>query len=489
MIGRERIAPKGIPGGTNLVYSYDPVPLHTLRYRATMDTQTGTQEDTMPKRPPHLEKRDVDALADLAREDHGLNTSLSDDQPRGLYFRARRGEVTAWFRYRRSGGGRGWRYIGRYGDLTLTAARKAASAHVETQAIAKAQGLDLGQYLDREDRADITVAQAMADYLEDLEHRADSGARKGKPSSLVRAQQVAKRNVLPKFGRKSLGELTVEAVREWHKSMRETPGTADRALVTLSTAIEFARRSDPEIKNPCTSIVRYGEQTERRGLTRDELQRLGEVLHQAETGGVTIDGKIRKIHPSGVLAIRFLALTGFRRSELLGEYIRGARGDAEGLRWRDVDLDAGVINLKSSKGGPQVRTIGKAVIDLLRPLQGDTDAPVCPGTREGQPFIGINEVRRKLWQAAGIPLVRGVDLHSLRHSFITIGKHVADGRYSGLLSAVAGHGHRTSKSITKRYIDDDPDALRPAANAISSEIAGLLGLRAPADVLEMRRRA
>lgn len=45
------------------------------------------------------------------------------------------------------------------------------------------------------------------------------------------------------------------------------------------------------------------------------------------------------------------------------------------------------------------------------------------------------------------------------------------------MAALLGHKHQKASGITARYIDQNQqEALRPAADAISGEIAGLLGL-------------
>ncbi|MCP4203901.1 MAG: hypothetical protein GY769_18445 [bacterium] len=38
----------------------------------------------------------------------------------------------------------------------------------------------------------------------------------------------------------------------------------------------------------------------------------------------------------------------------------------DGLRWKDVDLDAGILTLEDSKTASQRRVIGQAAVDLLR---------------------------------------------------------------------------------------------------------------------------
>ena len=247
-------------------------------------------------------------------------------------------------------------------------------------------------------------------------------------------------------------------------------------LTALSAAFGFADRTElvPAGFNPTRHVERFAETGERRALSAEELTALGAALHEAEQNGPT--------HPSAILAIRLLALTGFRRGEILGHAMKERRGRREGLRWGDVDLDAGLVHLRESKTGRQTRTIGRSAVELLRaakPKGAAPPDPVCPGTFPGQPFIWIDKARGRLWRAAGLD---GVDLHSLRHSYASIGAHVHNGRFVGHVSALLGHGYQ-SRSITERYITSDPEALRPAADAIAAEIARLLGLGEPARVV------
>ena len=67
---------------------------------------------------------------------------------------------------------------------------------------------------------------------------------------------------------------------------------------------------------------RFAETGERRAFTTEEMQALGVALNEAEaTGSVTVQdrrGKSQTHHVArvAVLAVRLLALTGFRRAEL-----------------------------------------------------------------------------------------------------------------------------------------------------------------------------
>ncbi len=80
--------------------------------------------------------------------------------------------------------------------------------------------------------------------------------------------------------------------------------------------------------NPCLGIAKNPRNHVARFLDADELARLGRALDAREAEW-----------PEAVGAIRLLALTGCRRSEVLN------------LRWRDIGADA--IDLRDSKTGPR----------------------------------------------------------------------------------------------------------------------------------------
>ncbi|MCP4203773.1 MAG: tyrosine-type recombinase/integrase [bacterium] len=288
--------------------------------------------------------------------------------------------------------------------------------------------------------------------------------------------------------------LTAERVRALHRSMSQTPGAANRMLTALGAALAFGQREGlgpAEFTNPCGLVQRFREEGSRRSLTREELERLGAVLTEAATSGkVQVDGKAHKVHASVVLTIRLLALTGLRRGELLGSPHAERRGAVDGLRWKHVDLDAGLLNLEDSKTGSQRRVIGHAAVDLLReakPKTSRSEDCVCPGPRAPKtPYRAINNARRLIWRAAELPLERGCDLHSLRHTFASMGAHVHNGRYAAFVAPLLGHGYQT-RSITERYIHQNPEALRPAADAIAGAVAVALRIADKGKVVSIMR--
>lgn len=450
----------------------------------------------MPRTAEKLTKKGLDSLRRQAKADPGFATRRADGAQKGLYVRVRDGRVEFWFRVRRPGGKRAMKRIGNFGDLTLQQARETAQ---EWQGI-KSSRRDVVRVLEERDREAVMVSDVVGAYLADFKARAETDAERGRRSSLAEAKRMLRGHVLPKLGRVPVRTLTVDHVRKLHRGMSKTPGAANRVLAALGAAFKFGEREGlvPSGHNPSRHVHRFREPGSRRPLSRDELERLGTALHEAEATGVvlvTMKGqerpRRRAIYPSVVLAVRLIALTGMRRGEVLGEQHAERRGKVDGMLWGDIDLERGLVRLRDSKSGPQVRVLGQAAVDLLREARpkgaGARDC-VCPGPGERRkPYRAINAARRLLWRAADLPLERGVDLHSIRHSFASIGAHVHNGRYAGLLSALLGHGYQ-SKAITERYITADPELLRPAANAIAAEVARLLGLAGAAEVVEIGSR-
>jgi integrase len=411
--------------------------------------------------------------AEIKRRGKPLPETAADaDQP-GLRAQERNGKLCFQFIYRPpSGGERRVLPIDVFGAITLDEARRAAGKLRAQVSVDRVDPREARAAEKREREA--TVGAAVAGYLADLEARAESGvAKRGRTSGHAAMAQLLQKHVVPALGAVPLRALTTERVRLLHKNLGATPGVANHVLGALSAVYGWAQRKElvPTGTNPTRHVERHREEGERRALTAAELGRLGAALRE-------LDGSA---DPRALLGVRLLGLTGMRRAEVFGSTIRAARARGElGLRWSDVDLERGVVTLRVSKTGRQTRAIGAAAVELLRaarPAAVDPESTVCS-------FVGVDKIRRKLWTAARIESSPGVcvDLHSLRHSFASVGAHLQHGRFVGAVSALIGHGHQ-ARSITQRYITENPEALRPAADAIAAEMARLLGMGEPATVL------
>ena len=155
-----------------------------------------------------------------------------------------------------------------------------------------------------------------------------------------------KARILPTFGRMPLDRIGPEDVAAWFDAAsRDKPGAANRAFEILRAmmfrAEEWGLRERDS--NPCLGIAKNPRNHAARFLDINELARLGQALDACEAEW-----------PEAVAAIRLLALTGCRRSEVLN------------LRWRDIGENA--LNLADSKTGPCAVPLGgvaRALIDAL----------------------------------------------------------------------------------------------------------------------------
>ena len=159
---------------------------------------------------------------------------------------------------------------------------------------------------------------------------------------------VSSQRILPAFGKMPPDGIGPEDVAAWFDAAsRDKPGAANRAFEILR-AMMFRRRGMGLARARRQPLSRHRQEPEeqrRPVLDTDELARLGRVLDAREAEW-----------PEAVAAVRLLALTGCRRSEVLN------------LRWRDIGAEA--INLPDSKTGPRAVPLGEAARENIAALPG-----------------------------------------------------------------------------------------------------------------------
>jgi integrase len=171
----------------------------------------------------------------------------------------------------------------------------------------------------------------------------------------------------------------------------------------------------------------------------------------------------RRIRGPVADAIRLIALTGCRR------------GEAAGLRWKNVDLKRGRIVLppQSHKTGRKtgkpreivLPEVGKSII--TRQAEGRPDDFVFAPTR-GDGAIALSKAWRKVRAEADLPPTLG--LHSLRHS---VASHLAMGGAQAPEIMMA-MGHRQLSTV-QRYIHFAASARQALAErAASVALAGMV---------------
>jgi integrase len=203
----------------------------------------------------------------------------------------------------------------------------------------------------------------------------------------------------------------------------------------------------PDGSNPCRHVTKNPERKMRRYLSIDELARLGAAIAEAEHSGTET--------PSALAAIRLLALTGARVSEILT------------ARWEYLDEARRCLVLPQSKTAEKDLYLSPAAIEVLNGIDRSGRSPwIVPGADPEKALVNLTKPWFRLRETAKLSDVR---LHDLRHSFASIG--VAGGLTLPILGALLGH---TQPATTARYAHLAADPLRQAADLIGSRIAAAM---------------
>ncbi len=269
-----------------------------------------------------------------------------------------------------------------------------------------------------------------------------------KPSGRKTVRTYLKARILPAFGRIPLDSIGAQDVAAWFDAAsRDKPGAANRALDILRAmmfrAEEWGLRERDT--NPCLGIARNPAKKVARFLDADELARLGRALDKHDARW-----------PEAVAAIRLLALTGCRLSEVLN------------LRWRNISNDA--LSLEDSKTGPRAVPLGEAARALIEALPGSRGPGgfVFPGYAEGRGTYGLAKCWRAVCTNARLGRLR---MHDLRHTAAS--QAVMAGENLPLVGKLLGHRkHRT----TAGYAHVADAHLVEAAERVGAIISGAMAV-------------
>jgi len=225
-------------------------------------------------------------------------------------------------------------------------------------------------------------------------------------------------------------------------------GVAARTISTFHSIFEHAVRLGRIETNPAKGVRKLAGTARERRLSRGEIERFGKTLRMAAEDGE---------HPTGLAAIRFLLLTGFRRMEGLG------------LENAWLDEEEGAIHFPDTKSGAQTRVIGQAAIELLLAQPTTQSIFFFPADWGDRHFVGVVRVLDRICQRAGLA---DATPHTLRHTFASV---AGDLGFSELtIASLLGH---SARGVTQRYVHID-EALKMAADRVAAEMADILDGRA-----------
>jgi integrase len=399
-----------------------------------------------------------------------------DAAVKGFGARRQRGDAIAYFlKYRTADGRQRWLTIGRHGSpWTPDMARDRAKAllgEVVAGTDPSAEKIAL--------RKALTVEQLCDRYFDD----ASSGKVRTRSKEAKKASTLAidrgriDRHIKPLLGKMSVVTVTRHDVEKFLHDIaggktagrtktktrglaRVTGGetAANRTVGLLGAIFSYAVRKDLRTDNPVRGVALFADRKKERRMSDEEFAQFGAALRQAEA----------TIWPPAVAAARFIALTGFRRGEVLA------------LRWSEVDIGRRTATLAETKTGKSIRPLSRAACEVLSKL-ARTGGLVFPASRgEGQ-MTGFPKLWARIAKLGALP--DDVTPHVLRHSFASLAADL--GFSEPTIAALVGHKGRT---MTSRYVHSADAVLLAAADAVANSVAQLMGERLiSSQVVEMRR--
>jgi integrase len=210
--------------------------------------------------------------------------------------------------------------------------------------------------------------------------------------------------------------------------------------------------------NPCKGIEKNPEEGRERFFSSAEMAAISDAL--AEYDGVA------------AACVRLIMLTGCRPSEALK------------AAWEEFDSEPGYW-IKPSAHTKQRKAhklpLGPAAIELIERLRAKRKGKwVFPGDKPGEHLAALWHVWHFVRKRAG--LSEDARIYDLRHSFASIG--AGGGLSLPIIGRLLGH---TQIRTTQRYSHLADDALREAAEKITTVITGAGKVGAPVVPLRGRR--
>ncbi len=255
----------------------------------------------------------------------------------------------------------------------------------------------------RDARATVLAERQCSDLAQLAEVWRVDYAPRLKESTRKSYESILRTTILPGLGNRLVKDLTYEDVKAlYRKVSRATPIQANRAVAVLSKLFAVAEKEGlrPDRTNPCHKLERARERPRDRVFSAEDLETLELGLQALAKGN--------KLEAGHADLVRFLALSGLRRGEALG------------LRWKDVNLDQGWMAFEDHKtdweGTKRLPLNGHLRVVLARRAAEKISPFVFPGRTLDKAFNGFGKVWLRIQAFAGL---EGLTPHDFRHTFQT----------------------------------------------------------------------
>ena len=262
---------------------------------------------------------------------------------------------------------------------------------------------------------------------------------------------------LQKFYKKLLGNGRVERIESKHQPKGLSAKTVRNINQIISSALNLAIEQKLIHSNPTASCAL--PKVERKEMNTLPAEQLASFLREAKE--------------SGVYELYYIALaTGLRRGELLG------------LKWKDVDLDIGIIRvqrqvaridgevveapLKTKNSYRNIPISGDAV-EILKTQKKNVAGEYVFPSPNGGPISpdSVGNMLHRVLKRAGLPKVR---FHDLRHTFATLA--LQNGVDIKTVSSMLGH--YSAGFTLDTYTHVTTPAQMEAANTMGSVLSNCI---------------
>jgi integrase len=300
-----------------------------------------------------------------------------------------------------------------------------------------------------------------------------------RPSAVDSGKTIIEHRIIPRLGKIPLNKLTEREIDSFVHYL-QTKGNKGRpyaaysiknSMVILHQALDYARRMRLISRNPCVDVERPEIKA------KQEPQWTAE---QARRFVAILDGEHYRVLYHVVLS------TGLRRGEVLG------------LRWQDVDLDAGVLNVRQAivdvnghlvPGEPKTASgereahLHPAVVEMLREHRTQQ---LEQRVRIGAKWVGAGKsgdlvfttprgktirptnVWRRLQQLAERAGLAPIGLHGLRRTWSSMAH---DGTHD-ILAVAKAAGHAHPETTVRHYARAADDAAARVSDAVGKALYG-----------------
>jgi integrase len=360
-----------------------------------------------------------------------------DEHTDGLCLRVEPSGNKSFVWFRKINGRPTFQHIGKFPDLSVENARKAAGNYNSKFADWKAEAYDGANPFER--RRDMTLGDVFEDYVtRHLAHHAKN------PTRAVNDARDDFERYLPRWKNHRLGTIQRQDVNNLHRQLGENSGhvTANRVVQFLRRLFNYAlAQMDWHGESPIKRQFNfYPEQSRDRFLQPDEVKRLFISLRESPN---------RDLRDFVFMAL----FTGARKGDILA------------MRWENVSLETSSWTIPNPKARtPYVVPLLPWAVEILkeRHERNGTSGWVFPGKGKTEHITGFKHGWKALLASTKID---GLRMHDLRR---TLGSWMATGGASlPTIGKALGHRSLAATSIYARLqLGAVKDAVASAAQAM-----------------------